>query len=196
MASHRPSRPIADSSLSQPCSTRSSVFWVPYGFGRLPTIPPPMVWWNVSTAVSRMPYARATESITTWVEALPLILLHLRSLFKPVLGSSPARAQMVYGTTFRLPGELVTFSPVFPSTPVYVQQLQRVMQELQPPPVDHHQSAVSSTGYIPHVFDKLLTFLSDTTPFGSHYAHLTTVRTQSSNARRITSPSRSMIDVK
>ena len=90
----------------------------------------------------------ATESIITWVEALPLILLHLRSLFKPVFGISPA--QMVYRTTLRLPGELVTFSPVLPSTSVYVQQLQHVMQELQPPPVDHHQSAVSSTGYIPH----------------------------------------------
>ena len=56
-ASQRPSQPIADSSSSQPCSTRSSVFWVPHGFGRLPTIPPPMIWWNVSTAVSRMPYA-------------------------------------------------------------------------------------------------------------------------------------------
>ena len=31
---------------------------------------------------------RATESITTWVEALTLILLHLRSLFKPVLAGA------------------------------------------------------------------------------------------------------------
>ena len=95
---------------------------------------------------------RATDSISTWVDALPIVLLHLRSIIKPVLGCSPA--QMVYGTTLRLPGELVTFSPVHSSAPVYVQQLQRVMQELQPPPVDHHQSSGSSAGYVPRLLQQ------------------------------------------
>ena len=45
---------------------------------------------------------RATENVSTWFDALPLILLHLRTTLKPILGCSPA--QLVYGTTLRIPG--------------------------------------------------------------------------------------------
>ena len=90
---------------------------------------------------------RARNSATTWVDALPLILLHLRSLVKPTLGCTSA--QLVYGTTLRIPGEFLHNSPTVTSAPVYVQELQMLMQTLQPPPADHHRSAASSDGYVP-----------------------------------------------
>ena len=90
---------------------------------------------------------RATENVSTWFDALPLILLHLRTTLKPILGCSPA--QLVYGTTLRIPGEFLHTSPTVTSTPVYVQELQLLMQALQPPSVDHHLSTASSTGYVP-----------------------------------------------
>ena len=90
---------------------------------------------------------RATENVSTWFDALPLILLHLRTTLKPTLGCSPA--QLVYGTTLRIPGEFLHTSPTVTSAPVYVQELQLLMQALQPPSVDHHLSTASSTGYVP-----------------------------------------------
>ena len=90
---------------------------------------------------------RATENVSTWFDALPLILLHLRTTLKPILGCSPA--QLVYGTTLRIPGEFLHTSPTVTSAPVYVQELQLLMQALQPPSVDHHLSTASSTGYVP-----------------------------------------------
>ena len=90
---------------------------------------------------------RATENVSTWFDALPLILLHLRTTLKPILGCSPA--QLVYGTTLWIPGEFLHTSPTVTSAPVYVQELQLLMQALQPPSVDHHLSTASSTGYVP-----------------------------------------------
>ena len=90
---------------------------------------------------------RATENVSTWFDALPLILLHLRTTLKPILGCSPA--QLVYGTTLRIPGEFLHTSPTVTSAPVYVQELQLLMQALQPPSVDHHLSTASSAGYVP-----------------------------------------------
>ena len=90
---------------------------------------------------------RATENVSTWFDALPLILLHFRTTLKPILGCSPA--QLVYGTTLRIPGEFLHTSTTVTSAPVYVQELQLLMQALQPPSVDHHLSTASSTGYVP-----------------------------------------------
>ena len=90
---------------------------------------------------------RATENVSTWFDALPLILLHLRTTLKPILGCFPA--QLAYGTTLRIPGEFLHTSPTVMSVPVYVQELQLLMQALQPPSVDHHLSTASSAGYVP-----------------------------------------------
>ena len=83
-------------------------------------------------------------------------MLRLRTTPKPVLGC--CAAQLVYSTTIWIPGEFLHTSPTVTSVPVYVQELQLLMQALQPPTVDHHLSTASSAGYVPsalpasHVF--------------------------------------------
>lgn len=48
---------------------------------------------------------RATGEPNNWLDHLPLILLGLRSVIKPILGSTVA--ECLYGTTLRLPSDLV-----------------------------------------------------------------------------------------
>ncbi|XP_064469741.1 uncharacterized protein LOC135384469 [Ornithodoros turicata] len=55
---------------------------------------------------------RAHSNHSAWTEALPVILFGLRSLFKFDLGCTTA--QLVYGTTLRLPGEF--FAPASANT--------------------------------------------------------------------------------
>ena len=66
-----------------------------------------------------------------WMESLPLVLLGIRTAVKDDLGCSTA--EMVYGTTLRLPGEL--FIPTSPNTvsdPLsYVDTLKDLMNQLQ-----------------------------------------------------------------
>nr|CUU99444.1 hypothetical transcript [Hymenolepis microstoma] len=50
----------------------------------------------------------ATSSNLNWVERLPIILLSLRSTVKEDLGCCPA--ELVFGTTIRLPGEMFVHS--------------------------------------------------------------------------------------
>ena len=67
-----------------------------------------------------------------WVDALPLVLLGLRSALKADLGCSAA--ELVYGTTLRLPGDFVDRSAAAPppDPAVYVGRLRRTMQQLRP----------------------------------------------------------------
>nr|CAH8845942.1 unnamed protein product [Trichobilharzia regenti]CAH8864580.1 unnamed protein product [Trichobilharzia regenti] len=68
-----------------------------------------------------------------WTDSLPLVLLSIRATLKGDLQCSPA--ELVYGTTMRLPGELIapeTFEPNFPDTTRYAQQLKSFMQRLRP----------------------------------------------------------------
>ena len=69
-----------------------------------------------------------------WVDSLPMVLLGLRSALKVDLGCSSA--ELVYGTTLRLPGDFVDRSapapPLDPGT--YVERLRRAMRRL------HHVS--------------------------------------------------------
>ena len=69
-----------------------------------------------------------------WVDSLPMVLLGLRTALKVDLGCSSA--ELVYGTTLRLPGDFVDRSapapPLDPGT--YVERLRRAMRRL------HHVS--------------------------------------------------------
>ena len=49
-----------------------------------------------------------------WVDKLPMILLAMRTTFKPDLGCSPA--ELVYGTTLKIPAEFGHAAPdsIFP----------------------------------------------------------------------------------
>lgn len=79
----------------------------------------------------------ATEK---WVEVLPTVLLGIRASLKADLGCSAA--ELVYGTTLRLPGELIEERPIDrPSTPqqIFVDDLRQVMLGLQPLPAHHHR---------------------------------------------------------
>ena len=67
-----------------------------------------------------------------WTEALPLVLLGIRTAFKEDLQSSAA--ELVCGEPLRIPGEFL-----IPTTPkaepsIFIQQLRRHMSQLRPTP--------------------------------------------------------------
>lgn len=70
---------------------------------------------------------------TAWMDSLPLVLLGIRTALKADISSTAA--EMVYGTTLRLPGEFfTTSSSPLPDPTDYVSQLKTHMQRLRPPP--------------------------------------------------------------
>lgn len=68
---------------------------------------------------------------TRWTEALPFVLLGIRSALKTDIGCSAA--ELVYGCTLRLPGELVTAEPAqtAPTPASFAAGLLRTMQALR-----------------------------------------------------------------
>lgn len=74
-----------------------------------------------------------------WSKSLPLVLLGIRSALKEDIGCTAA--ELVYGTTLRLPGSyFVGSSPTFPPVSEYVQQLKSTMSSLcaaPPRPASH-----------------------------------------------------------
>ncbi|XP_066253847.1 uncharacterized protein [Euwallacea similis] len=79
--------------------------------------------------------AYATER---WTEILPTILLGLRSTLREEIGVSPA--EMLYGTTLRLPGEFFQDSNIVDHPSSFIQTLKQKMQSLQPVPTTHHSN--------------------------------------------------------
>ncbi|XP_064473233.1 uncharacterized protein LOC135387933 [Ornithodoros turicata] len=77
---------------------------------------------------------KAHPNLTSWTEVLPVVLLGLRSVFKPDLGCTVA--ELVYGTTLRLPGEfLVSPKATPPPDPAdYVSRLKAIFDQLRPAP--------------------------------------------------------------
>ncbi len=77
---------------------------------------------------------KARTNPSSWVDSLPLILLGIRTALKEDAQSTAA--EMVYGTTLRLPGEFFSSSSSSPSVePIdYVSKLKAHMQQLRPPP--------------------------------------------------------------
>lgn len=73
-----------------------------------------------------------------WTETLPIILLGLRSSFKPDIDSTPA--QLVYGTTLRLPGEFVAPSNDKSCTSEFVKNFTHTMHTLVPTNTVHHDT--------------------------------------------------------
>lgn len=72
---------------------------------------------------------------TTWTDALPLVLLGMRSAIKTDLGCSAAA--LVYGTTLRLPGEFFetrSADAVAPTPASYADSLSQTMARLRPTP--------------------------------------------------------------
>ena len=78
---------------------------------------------------------KAQPDPTKWTEALPLVLLGIRTALKADLQCSTA--ELVYGTTLRLPGEFFNSNPtVNLADPAdYVTQLKVTMSKLKATPV-------------------------------------------------------------
>ena len=80
---------------------------------------------------------------SNWSETLPLVLLGIRTCLKADMQCSAA--EMVYGTTLRLPGEFFTpRSSVSIGAPTYVQRLSEYMRTLSPAltRIQHRQVAL------------------------------------------------------
>lgn len=73
-----------------------------------------------------------------WTEKLPIILLGLRSSFKPDIDSTAA--ELVYGTTLRLPGEFIATEDNRLPPDEFVRRFTTAMRELQPTKVKHHHT--------------------------------------------------------
>ena len=80
------------------------------------------------------------HSGSTWLQALPLVLLGIRSAVKEDLNASPA--EMIYGEPLRLPGEFFTgkslSSDQDPSN--YISRLRQIMNDLRPVPASNHSA--------------------------------------------------------
>lgn len=72
-----------------------------------------------------------------WSEKLPLVLLGLRTAYKPDIKSSPA--EMVFGTQLRLPGEFLVPSSQQTQTD-FVNKFRSYMQDLRPIQTAHHMT--------------------------------------------------------
>lgn len=77
----------------------------------------------------------ATEN---WVDVLPIVMLGLRSTIKEDLHATPA--EFLYGTTLRLPGELLCNSTEFTPRSEFVKELRAAMQSLAPTPPSQHRT--------------------------------------------------------
>ncbi len=78
---------------------------------------------------------KSQQKPTHWMDSLPMVLLGIRTALKDDLNSSAA--ELVYGTTLRLPGEFFdhTQSDATADPASYVVQLRSSMQQLQASPV-------------------------------------------------------------
>ncbi|CAB0044533.1 unnamed protein product [Trichogramma brassicae] len=74
---------------------------------------------------------------TPWTLALPGVLLGLRTTFKEDLQASPA--EMVFGTSLRIPGEFVARQEPDKTSPSeFVLALRRLFQAIRPVPASRH----------------------------------------------------------
>ena len=76
-----------------------------------------------------------------WTEALPLVLLGIRTAYKEDLQSSAA--ELVYGEPLRVPGELLISAAPKVETSAFLQQLRHHMDQLRPTPAARHASPAS-----------------------------------------------------
>lgn len=73
-----------------------------------------------------------------WVDTLPFVLLSHRSVIKDDIGASPA--ELLYGTTLRLPGEFFNEKPCRDNQNEFVGKLRNIMQHLNPSKATNHDT--------------------------------------------------------
>lgn len=71
-----------------------------------------------------------------WIDSLPTVLLGLRTSVKEDIGSSAA--ELVYGTTLRLPGEFFFNEDMPPDPKFFVEKFREIMRKVRPTPTKHH----------------------------------------------------------
>ena len=71
-----------------------------------------------------------------WTRLLPTVLLGLRSAYKEDLGASPA--EMLFGTTLRIPGEFFTSSQPEANPQAFLNNLRQHFKAIRPVPTAHH----------------------------------------------------------
>ena len=77
---------------------------------------------------------KCNSNSTKWTDALPLVLLGIRTAVKDDLQCTTA--ELVYGTTLHLPGEFFTCTTTSTDDPTtYVARLKASMSQLKPPSV-------------------------------------------------------------
>ena len=95
------------------------------------------------------------ENNPNWMDELPLVLLGIRTAWREDADCSPA--DLVYGTSLHLPGELPAVSGAQTDAPSteFLRQLRETMQQVLPPPAEFHGTKSSfvpanlaSTGYV------------------------------------------------
>jgi uncharacterized protein (DUF2267 family) len=99
--------------------------------------------------------ALTTQESVRWSTKLPMVLLALRSTIKTDVGLAPA--EMVYGTTLRLPGELFHPAPPTAKPPEFITALRDAMAQLRPTPGTDHNTkrsifVPSDLSNVSHVF--------------------------------------------
>ncbi|CAB0015814.1 unnamed protein product [Nesidiocoris tenuis] len=84
--------------------------------------------------------SRLEDSRSDWYYELPIVLLGLRSVVKPDIGATPS--ELVYGTTLRLPGELLEKSTQNVNAPTidYVVKLRSLFDRVRPADTNWHSS--------------------------------------------------------
>ncbi|BES97749.1 multicellular organismal development [Nesidiocoris tenuis] len=84
--------------------------------------------------------SRLEDSRSDWYYELPIVLLGLRSVVKPDIGATPS--ELVYGTTLRLPGELLEKSTENVNAPTidYVVKLRSLFDRVRPADTNWHSS--------------------------------------------------------
>ena len=94
-------------------------------------------WFHCQLKASLM----SAITFTWWVEALPMVLLGIRTSVKEDLGC--CTAELVYGTTLRIPGQF--FEPVeeLPDPLSFVSRLRTTLQQIQAKQPRHHTNRKS-----------------------------------------------------
>ncbi|XP_052890336.1 uncharacterized protein K02A2.6-like [Anopheles moucheti] len=112
--------------------------------------------------------AICSRDTTHWVDHLPLILLGLRTSFKDDIKASSA--ELVYGSTLRIPAEFFHSSPLMklPDTTEFTQALRKAMDNIKPTQTSWHEKRAtfvhSDLRSCTHVFVRVDTVRPALTP--------------------------------
>ncbi|XP_053967460.1 uncharacterized protein LOC128868882 [Anastrepha ludens] len=85
--------------------------------------------------------ANMCRNDASWSNSLPLIMLGLRASHKPDLNASPA--ELVYGTTLRLPGDFFEYSKEPEYSTEFVSGLRSTIEQLRPIASSNHANIKS-----------------------------------------------------